>query len=62
MRNSTAKPQLKWSWKPKQKWLTVLVSIVAMVASTLVVQCKTDGTITLKTQPIPPVGAESESA
>lgn len=42
-------PKKKWQWKPKQKWLSMLVTILAMAVSTVVVQCKSDGSITFET-------------
>lgn len=42
---------LKLAWKPKQKWLATVVTIAAMAASTVVIQCKSDGSISFETQP-----------
>lgn len=44
-------PALKWQWKPKQQWISVLITVFAIAASTLVAQCKSDGSITFETQP-----------
>lgn len=44
--------KLAWRWKPKQRWLATIVTVVAMAASTLVVECRSDGSITFETTPV----------